>query len=285
MTEIVMDFRQPAPEYAAHFSFFYVFSMPGERFETPDRADYAQLRFILSGSNGRFRPVDGHLQAMPDIYVQGPTTGNGIISGDGPIDVIGVGLMPAGWAALVPMDASAAANRLFDAVDLFGPAVLATRDALLTTDDFDARVAIFTALLTELMAHGRRDYSDFVDAVNVWIASAYSPRVDDLVARLGLSRSQVERLCKRYFGSPPKVLARKFRALRAAAAIARGDDDVDRIIDEAFYDQSHFIREMKRFTGATPAQFAENPTDLDVQIAKRVELERSAPLRQAGLIN
>jgi AraC-like DNA-binding protein len=284
MSEIIMDFRQPAADYADHFSFFYAFAMPGERFETPDRADYAQFRFILSGANGRFVSADGQVQAMPECYLQGPTTGNGIISGEGPIDVVGVGLMPLGWAALVPMDASAAANRLFDAVDLFGRPVLAARDALRTTGDLDARVAIFTALLGELMAHRRRDYQDFVDTVNAWIADSYAPRVDDLVAQVGLSRSQVERRCKRYFGSPPKLLARKYRTLRAAIALTHQDENADDIIAEGFYDQSHFIREMKHFTGMTPAQFAAHPTELNVQIAKRIELERRNPMPRTGVI-
>ena len=38
------------------------------------------------------------------------------------------------------------------------------------------------------------------------------------MALTGLSLRQVQRGCKWYFGSPPKMLARKYRALRAAVA-------------------------------------------------------------------
>ena len=80
MSDIVMDFRQPSASLADHFSFFYHFTQSNDRFETADRADFAQLRFILSGERGRCVFVDGTAQDMPDVYVQGPTTGNSIIS-------------------------------------------------------------------------------------------------------------------------------------------------------------------------------------------------------------
>ncbi|MDO7840695.1 helix-turn-helix domain-containing protein [Sphingomonas immobilis] len=283
MTELTLDFRQPSPAFADHFSFFYHFQQGDEVFEMVDRADFAQLRFILRG-DGRCQFVDGTVQDMPDIYIQGPTTGNTLITGTGDADVIGVGLMPAGWAALVPMDASAAANRLFDADDLLGPAVTETRDRLLATTDFDARVKIFEALLTGLMADRKAGYHDFVAAVNQWLVDSVTPDVNELAERTGLSASQVQRGCKRYFGSPPKLLARKYRALRAAIALTHKDGDLDDILAEGFYDQSHFIRELKHFTGMTPAAFAGEPTVLNQQIAKRIELERNNPMQRSTVI-
>jgi methylphosphotriester-DNA--protein-cysteine methyltransferase len=65
---------------------------------------------------------------------------------------------------------------------------------------------------------------------------------------------QLERMAKRYYGLPPKTLARKYRALRAASALARGEDLDDAGLGDSFYDQSHLIREVKRFAGLTPKQ-------------------------------
>jgi len=283
MSDFVLEFRQPGPDLAEYISFFYQARQSDARFDAVDRADFAQFRFIFAGHNGQCTYVDGTVQAMPEIYVQGPTTGSSRMSGSGAIDVLGAGLMPAGWAALVPMDASAAANRLFDAVDLLGPAVRDARDAMAAVD-FDARVALFETLLKGLMAQSNRDFHGFVHHVNAWLAGAVLPQVPDLLARTGLSLSQVERRCKRYFGSPPKMLARKYRALRTAIAMTHKDADLDHILAEGYYDQSHLIREMKHFTGMTPATFADQPTVFNQQLAKRIELERSNPLGQRPLI-
>ena len=284
MSNLTMDFRQPRAGLADHFSFFYHFQQGDDRFEGVDRADYAQFRFILQGRNARYRFVDGVEQAMPDIYILGPTTGSSNLSCEGAAEAIGVGLMPLGWAALVPMDASAAANRLVDAKDLFGNTVTQVYEKLRATPDFDARVAIFEEMLVTLMKRQKPVYQAFVGQVNTWLASAAAPDINDLVELTGLSLRQVQRGCNRYFGSPPKELARKYRALRAAVAMTHGDPDLDDLLVEGFYDQSHVIREIKHFTGMTPRTFAEHPTELNREIAKRIALERQNPLSRSGVI-
>ena len=80
------------------------------------------------------------------------------------------------------------------------------------------------------------------------------------------------------------MLARKYRALRAAVAITHGDADLDDLLVDGFYDQSHVIREIKYFTGMTPRVFAEHPTELNREIAKRIALERQNPIRRSGVI-
>ena len=145
-------------------------------------------------------------------------------------------------------------------------------------------VAIFEEMLVTLMKRQKPVYQAFVSQVNTWLASAAAPDINDLVALTGLSLRQVQRGCNRYFGSPPKELARKYRALRAAVAMTHGDPDLDDLLVEGFYDQSHVIREIKHFTGMTPRTFAEHPTELNREIAKRIALERQNPIRRSGVI-
>jgi hypothetical protein len=69
-------------------------------------------------------------------------------------------------------------------------------------------------------------------------------------------------MTKRYYGMPPKKLARKYRALRAASRIAHGDSLDDTELGLAFYDQSHLTREIKQFTGLTPGQLRAGKSEL-----------------------
>nr|WP_272628014.1 helix-turn-helix domain-containing protein [Sphingomonas sp. QA11] len=100
----------------------------------------------------------------------------------------------------------------------------------------------------------------------------------------GLSLRQVQRGCKRYFGPPSKVLARKYRALRGAVAMMHRDPELNEMLEEGFYSQSRVTREIKHFTGMTPRAFAEHPTGLNREIAKRIALERENPIRRNGAI-
>ena len=107
----------------------------------------------------------------------------------------------------------------------------------------------------------------FTRMVDSWLCSSPDPHIDVLVAESGLSMRQVERLTKRYYGLPPKTLARKYRALRAASALARGENLDDSDIADSFYDQSHLIREVKRFAGLTPQQIRKRESHLLTEIS------------------
>jgi len=257
MNQPLLTYSPPRQSIGAYASFFYEFQSFTDRFDDVDRADYAQLRFILGGTNGRFDFIDGHSQRMPEAYVVGPTTGNTRVSGDGNIHLFGVGLLPAGWAAMMPMDASNAVNRVFDATEIFGAIIPRTHAALRRAATPEARLMIGNDLIENLIGHENRAALVFTRLVDSWLTATLSPDVDDLVRASGLSRRQVERNCNRFYGAPPKMLARKYRATRAAVKLARGEADEGDLIANGFYDQSHFIRELKRFTGLTPTTLKE----------------------------
>ncbi len=78
----------------------------------------------------------------------------------------------------------------------------------------------------------------------------------------GYSARQVQRLVERYFGLTPRALARKYRALRAAALLSAPqlsvEDEAE--IGAAFFDQPHMIREIAHFVGRTPARLTDQTT-------------------------
>jgi methylphosphotriester-DNA--protein-cysteine methyltransferase len=98
--------------------------------------------------------------------------------------------------------------------------------------------------------------------VDAWLISDGDPSVESLANQSGLSQRQLERMTKRYYGLPPKKLARKYRALRAAQSLAHGDSLDETGLALAFYDQSHLIREVKQFTGLTPGQLRSGQSPL-----------------------
>jgi methylphosphotriester-DNA--protein-cysteine methyltransferase len=194
------------------------------------------------------------------------------------VHLFGVGLLPAGWAQLVDIDASLLVNRMIDGAVMFGKAATDAFHALKNAENLDHRVRIGHRLSEGLAKRDAAASTAFTKLVDEWLASAPSPDVDELVRTAGVTRRQVERNCKRYYGAPPKVLARKYRALRAAIALAKGEVNADALIGEGFYDQSHLIREIKAFTGVTPKKFAEDLPTLAQLMMKRTEFEGLHPL-------
>lgn len=249
---IALDYIMPAPDLARLVSSYYLFRVDLPRIEDVARAEMAQLRFLLTGG-GRYRFGTGGYVDAPDVALTGPTHAATRIESRGPALVFGVGLRPAGWAALVCADAHRHRDKVVHASTLFGdimPTMLASLRALPTL----AEMAAFADVkIRQIAGRGKKPPFGFTDVVDAWLTADVSPDVDTLIAATGLSGRHVERLANRIYGAPPKLLARKFRALRAAARIAAGED-WQSLYDGPFYDQSHAIREFKRFIGLTPTQ-------------------------------
>jgi AraC-like DNA-binding protein len=275
---VSLDYAAPAADLTDFVSVFYTFRADLPRFEDDDRADLAQLRFQIAGA-GHYRFADGHEQAGPEVQIVGPTMGVTHIAVDGPADVFGAGLLPAGWGAMIAIDASCVTNRVIDATELFGSEVTNVLALLRMTTDLDTRVTIASELIRSLIARGHEQQRWFTRTVDAWLQSSLNPQVDELVAAAHLSRRQVERLCKRLYGCPPKLLARKYRALRAAVVLAKGEASTAELLTQGFYDQSHCIREIKRFTGVTPTRIPGDLNELTRLTMKRTEFAgRVAPL-------
>lgn len=270
---VELDFLVPAPDLAACVTLFYHFRTGAGRFEDTERAGHAQLRFRLAGANSEYRFADGTVQAVGAIHLLGPTVGPTVSSADGPIEVVGLGLTPAGWAALVRSDASAMVGRAVDCEDLFdGCAELAV--ALAAAADTATKVMLTEDYVRRLAVGAASAPVRFAQQVDAWLADAPSPRLAVLEAATGLSRRQVERRCNALYGAPPKLLARKYRALRAAVALVQDGESVADLLARGFYDQSHLIREIKAFTGSTPRQLRANPSLLaHMTITRRSALE------------
>jgi AraC-like DNA-binding protein len=116
----------------------------------------------------------------------------------------------------------------------------------------------------------------FTRAVDRWLAASLAPEMDDLIEATGLSRRQIEKLMKQLYGSSPKLLIRKYRALKAAHAVATGKTEWQDFAADAYYDQSHCIRDVKEFTGITPRAIQEETSRLT-----HLTITREASMRKS----
>lgn len=253
---VSLRYFAPAEPLRGLISSYYLFESDAPLVTDLLRAELAQIRFVLRG-----RLVStfatGNYVDCPAIMLSGPTLGPLVFQGHGPLAVVGIGLMPAGWAMLIGCHADELADDVAPLDAALSAGVRYTYERLLNTCCPEAIPAVLDALFMALIERARAAPLWFTRAADDWLTRSPSPQVDDLVAATGVSARQVERLAKRVYGASPKLLARKYRALQAAVRIGTGDATswMDAAGD-AFYDQPHFIREFKQFVGMTPHRFA-----------------------------
>jgi AraC-like DNA-binding protein len=248
----------PDPDLAERVSSFYAAHINMPLFDEYERADRPQFR-IMPVPDGEYIFADGHRFASARATIIGPTSAPVRAVCAGPTVIYGFGLLPAGWAALMGDDGGKLTDRAVDAAEMFGRWIDDAIDTLTGAETIEQKMVVANNIVREIVKPDDAAPLWFIRTVDAWLTGSASPQVADLVAETGMSIRSVERMTKYYYGLPPRMLARKYRALRAASALARGEDLETALRGDAFYDQSHLIREVKRFAGATPGRLA-NPT-------------------------
>lgn len=271
-----LNYAPPADDLREFISSYYVFRAELPAVTDVMRADFAQIRFLLRGS-GFYRFGDGRVDRCPAAMVTGPTSAALAFNAIGPLEVFGISLLPAGWAAFIGCDSSELADRVEDASAIFGSLIHEIYGALGSTGNFETRASIANVALRALLHRNRQVPGWFTSATESWLTGALSPEIDELMRTTGLSARQLERMTNRIYGAPPKLLARKYRALRAASSIGAGHGDWQDVAGEAFYDQSHFIREFRRFVGMTPSAFQNAPPPVTRLTLERRKLVGTLP--------
>lgn len=268
---LALRYYPPAPPLTGLVSSYYVFELAAGQVTDILRAEVAQIRFLLRG-HGYIAYGEHPFEPMPLASLAGPSGSAIRFHAFGPFRLIGVGLLPAGWAALIGEEASRHADRLNDfsglAPRLVGEALLRMHEAR----DDRGLVAAADRLFLALAERARTPPLWLTRPTDAWLVETPSPDVNQLVATLGMSNRQVERMVARVYGASPKFLARKYRTLQAAVRLGlRPELGWQGAAGTAFYDQSHFIRDFRQFIGMTPGQFVAGGTPwlTRLTIAKR----------------
>jgi len=230
----------------------------GTRVEDYLHPEWANMRFIdgeapLAAIGGR--PI----AAVPHFVATGPTSQASYFAA-GNMRAWGIGILPAGWAKFFTLAAEELADRFCDGTARPAFAAFAPlSEKLRRANGIDAAAAMIDRHLVALLAGAPRDDPAIVAAHRALVDDDLAS-VADLSEKLGLSERSVERLSRRAFGFPPKLLLRRQRFLRSLGRFML-DPSMAWIdtLDHQYYDQAQFTRDFQRFMGMSPRAYASRP--------------------------
>lgn len=230
---------------------------PGTHVEDYLHPEWANMRFI-EGAAPRAAIGGGAPVATPRVIVTGPTSKAAYFSA-GTMRAWGIGILPVGWPKYFPIPAEDLADRFLDAtVHPAFTSFTALADRLPGLDD-DAAARAIDDHFVQRLAHAPRDDPAILAAHDALVDDDLAS-VAELAAKLNLSERSIERLSRRAFGFPPKLLLRRQRFLRSLARFML-DPSMAWIdtLDDQYYDQAQFTRDFQRFMGMSPRAYAARP--------------------------
>jgi AraC-like DNA-binding protein len=260
--EVHVRFFPPPPELRRYFTTFYLVECTvGDGGMVTDYLlpEWGNLRFH-SGSLPAAKSISGKNLCGTAFPVTGPSS-QAVHFTVGTTRMWGIGLLPLGWAKFVALVAADFADDLLD-----GNVHPAFANFRPLGDNLFGRTPDVAAELAWIIAHFRGRLAaplpdeERIVAIHAALVDPVIDTVARLVERTETSQRTVERLCRRAFGFPPKLLLRRQRFIRSLSQFML-DPSLKWIgaMDGHYHDQSQFVRECRQFMGMTPSQYAALP--------------------------
>ena len=255
MSAARIRFYKPAEPLQPYLSAYYFMDLDGgDPVDDLMHPEWGNIRFTLSGY-WTFTSARSSLDSRQSgARLYGPTSHTTRVHGEPPTRTAGVGILPLGWAHLIGVPADHYADRIVPLAELFDTAPLLLQQLREAADD-RALCAVFDDFF--LRQHAERpEPAAFLRRAHALLLDPAIATAEEFAAGIGLSSRHVARLSLEMFGFAPKLLLQRQRFLRTLHVLrTRLDEPWAKLLDAAYSDQSHFVRDFHRFMGMSPTAY------------------------------
>ena len=151
-------------------------------------------------------------------------------------------------------------NQVADFRDLSGNVVNVLYSKLLETTAWNKRIELVEGFLFQrlLLSEGRLSKMTVVnDVMNEIRREDFFENMENVAGRYGITARYLQKLFLQYTGLTPKLYSKINRFQNSLRLVTQKEISLTSIAyDCGYFDQSHFIREFKSFTGLTPSGYS-----------------------------
>jgi len=207
--------------------------------------------------------LDGNTEIQPLTLLVGQMRRHLLIAPTGRVQLVGVRFWPGGAYPFLRLPQYEIADSVLALDFVWG--VLAReleskiREARSTSEIVREIEAAMLARLSQFRGHDEAE----MKAIALILRSGGCVPIESLAEQMGISFRKLDRRFNARVGLPPKTLCRIIRFQRALRMIERESvrpDWVRIALECGYYDQPHFIKEFKAFSGTEPTTYFHEPT-------------------------
>jgi AraC-like DNA-binding protein len=279
MPQPIVVYREfaPCPVLREHVLSFFSFTSAHSVDSTPRRRVIREAAFGAGDPFSSPLFADGHVSLTLNLNhactadgrwidsVNPAATVIGAMSAVGPArppdraEMVGAYFRAGGAAALIGAPSSAVTDQIVALDDLWGAAATNLSEQLCADGELARVDRLERALLARLGRAASRATSFDCAGLASWVvASRGQLTVDRMADAAGVSRQCLSRRFRATIGVTPKLycMLARFQAGLAHAGRGANVDWAHAAADLGYADQSHMIREFRRFSSLTPAELA-----------------------------
>ena len=249
----------PSQQLAPYVRFFWALEAevaPGEEFVHRSMADGCVE--IVFHYRAKFDEIDveGLRLDSPVATIQAQSTSFRRFSTSESFGIFGAYLYPYAIPRLFAFPASDFTNISPELDSVFGVEGTRLEEQIVAAENNQDRVALASRFLEQKLGASKRELPPIYRAIDSVITAAGDVKITELARQHDLSTRQFERKFKEFAGLNPKLYSRVVRFQAATQHKLAGVLDLTDIAYACgYYDQSHFIKDFRQFSGFTPKEY------------------------------
>ncbi len=194
---------------------------------------------------------------QPRCFVFGQITTPLEIEPTGNSGIFAARFLPDGFMHFISLPAEEIANKATALSVLFGSESSVLEQKILSAQTTEKRIDIIETFLIERLQTNEATDRIAKSGVDILFQSKGQISIEDLTKKLGINRRQLERRFSSVIGLSPKQLIKIIRLQATIKQLEKKQFDslTSLAYENGYYDQAHFIKDFKEFTGVSPRRF------------------------------
>ena len=221
-----------------------------------------EIIFMLGDDVKRYTKGDGFI-IQPRAMVIGQITEPFFVEPTGVVNSFATRFYPYGFANFSAAPIIDLANKETPIQFLFGENVSKELiEQIITANDAPARIKAVENFFLARLHHKSTIDSIVKSTIDAILSTGGSASINEIVKNDASKRRQLERKFMKQIGMSPKHLGRVVRLQAALQRLLNQQSESFTSIayESEYYDQAHFIKDFKAFTGITPKDFLQDNT-------------------------
>lgn len=250
---------EPNKDLAAFVKCYWTLESPKEK--TPERntivPDGCMKMIFHYGDLYKHYPENGNCIELPRCFVVGQLTGPYEVEPAGETGTFFVCFHPNGFLPFASIPIREMENTAVPLDKLFGKEGQEIGQKILNASSTVERITLIEAFLFNQLQHAAAIDQIVKSTVEIILTANGQLSVDELSRQTSIKRRQLERKFSSAIGLSPKQLSKTIR-LQATlkTLLSKKITNLTALAYESeYYDQAHFIKDFKEFTGITPKEF------------------------------
>lgn len=227
---------------------------------------FIEIMFNL-GTDGPQQLRNGSLINQPDIQLWGQTIQPFTFASFGKHSMFGIRFFTHTAACFFNERIEEFNDQVIDFKDIGGKETVLLQSKLLEAKSLDQRIELVEGFLLQRLSLFEHKFTRLrlVNSIMHDLSKDdFLENINSVACRYGISSRYLQKIFLNYSGLSPNLFSKIARFQKSIHLVAGKDSSLTTIAHQCgYFDQSHFIKDFKFFTGFTPSHFApESSTDL-----------------------